>query len=508
MEAERCESPSLLSPSELDALRAELASAPPAPPRPTKESADTLPSLPPDRGDKGTKYWCADKGYAVVPSSNKTATHGLKLDRACARVGCMIATQTNDEEMCWRHGGKGVCANFAENGCTRAGQPKWCEPCRIRDGKLTPCPECGKRQWRNTHAQGWCSTCERNAKVVAKRAEGRAAQETMAAELGLDIAPTKAKDAKSGVRYVHIDQQSAYVPYCVVRIGQEYHQACAHLGCTKMRKHDGEKMTDFCVAHGGGLRCIGYVDRDTKEPKPCEYDVSITTSTNRYDGRCVKCFCYSFPNDERAIEAKKWLNAREQTARKVLEEALPDYRWFFDRGFGKSRLKGTPRPDARTHVGNRTVIVEVDEDSHRSYLCAAERAKEQAHVNALREGEEAALIRFNPDAYTDLHTGLFVPSPFKYNKTSGTVTVDPEHQKGWDERMAVLVWKVSVYLDPGHPDYMAELPPPQEGRPIYTEELFYDDVSGVTEADRLKMRARYRAMGKKRKRDAERAAAR
>lgn len=49
------------------------------------------------------------------------------------------------------------------------------------------------------------------------------------------------------------------------------------------------------------------------------------------------------------------------------------------------------------------------------------------------------------------------------------------------------------------------MPPPQQGRVVFTVELFYDDITGVTEGQKQATRAKHAALGKarasKRKRD-------
>lgn len=49
----------------------------------------------------------------------------------------------------------------------------------------------------------------------------------------------------------------------------------------------------------------------------CPYGRYVNSSSG-YDDRCVRCFCATFPNDRRAVNAKAYLNAREQAVRKVL----------------------------------------------------------------------------------------------------------------------------------------------------------------------------------------------
>ena len=221
----------------------------------------------------------------------------------------------------------------------------------------------------------------------------------------------------------------------------------------------------------------------------------------KYDKRCVKCFCHSFPNDPRAVNAKRWLKAREQEVVAVLKEAFPQYRWTLDRNFAVGVLV---RPDARVAAGDRVVLVEIDEDSHRAYECSKERARETAFYRHRPKGATIVMIRFNPDAYVDLG-GVKHASCFKYNTASGTVVVDPAQQAQWTARCETLVATVAYFLDPE--EYVPTPAEAGQERLILTTELFYDNIAGMPKEERAKALARKKAIGKKRKRDTDKAMA-
>ena len=97
------------------------------------------------------------------------------------------------------------------------------------------------------------------------------------------------------------------------------------------------------------------------------------------------------------------------------------------------------RPDAKAVLGKgRLLIVEVDESSHDTYVCAREREREAILAKHAPRGATIHLIRFNPDAYDCAETGQRVPTCFKYNKEAGTMTVNPARQKDWNARLVTL----------------------------------------------------------------------
>ncbi|MBE36393.1 MAG: hypothetical protein CMI16_12695 [Opitutaceae bacterium] len=448
--------------------------------------------LPADRSlcVAATVYWdAALKRKVKAFRSDNGCVGGFMLSRVCAHDKCSTTTKTKDETHCRKHGGAGQCAI---DGCTRKGNHKGlCTAHHVAANPKFGCPTPGcKKPRRQNRTDGLCGTCVLYNERAARLAAGEAAADAMAAALGLARAPADAKNAQPRTRYVHVSHKTDYKPCAVVQSGKEYRAACDHTGCVHLAKEGG-----FCKGHGGGVRCTGSQEPG-KEAMPCTYDTSITTSSNRYDGRCVKCFCATFPNDPRAVEARKWFKAKEQEVIKALTEFFPEYAWTLDRRFAAGVLE---RPDALLSTRRRIVIVEIDEHSHRNETCAYERRREETFQQNKHPNATIAMIRFNPDAYECAYTGFHHPSCFKFSKVAGQVRVDPDQKQQWQQRLEVLFWRVGCYLDRSHPEYYKEVPPAPEGRVFYMEELFYDNVAAtVTDADRAKMKQYYTRLGKRR----------
>ena len=108
------------------------------------------------------------------------------------------------------------------------------------------------------------------------------------------------------------------------------------------------------------------------------------------------------------------------------------------------------------------------------------------------------MIRFNPDAYTD-YADKRIPSCFTAaTKDNQTVHVPDKQKAQWKRRLAELVRTIETLADPEF-----ELPPKQEDRPLLICELFYDNVNGTPEDERVAATVEaYKAIGKrKRQRD-------
>ena len=246
---------------------------------------------------------------------------------------------------------------------------------------------------------------------------------------------------------------------------------------------------------GGGQQCCpGFVNGGAGGANGrCPTGTMICFATNRYDGRCVRCFCASFPNDVRAKKSRRWLKAKEQEVVAVLQAKLPDCRWTLDRSFAAGVRQ---RPDARVAVGDRVVLVEIDEDSHRSYGCSEERAREALFRLHAPARSTVLMVRFNPDAYVD-HQGVRWRSCFKYNKLSDTVVLDPTQRLQWIARCDALVRSVEYLIDTAQ-----YIPSPEvagQERAVLTQELFYDDISSMTEAEQTCAREKMKVLGKRRR---------
>jgi hypothetical protein len=314
---------------------------------------------------------------------------------------------------------------------------------------------------------------------------------------GLPRAPAKAEDAVEKTLYWHVSgkTKTKYAPYRAVKMGGQYYIACEQCNQQAFSNAKGGEPL-FCVAHGGGRRCPGVVGGDGQ----CPLGFAVQHGErNVYDGRCVRCFCSSFPNDERTKRARGWVHAKEQAVRKVLEAAFPDYNWTFDKQFThRTFVVGVVntrfRPDARVAKGDRVIIVEIDEHSHRGYLCAKEREREQSFVLQNRS-KTVVMVRFNPDAYTD-YSGARRPSCFtSATKDNEIVHVHPKQKKQWQERCKELVDAVRALADPKF-----ELPPKQEDRPLLICELFYDNVNATPEDKRVEKALRAnKALGKRKR---------
>ena len=276
------------------------------------------------------------------------------------------------------------------------------------------------------------------------------------------------------------DEQDAAVQRPVKKKRVQVLKQCSEDGCNNEAHKQGRCGTCHRKAAGEDYRTFCPGDGKTV----CPYRVVVSPNKNRYDNHCPRCFVSKHANStdptlrERVKHVGSCFRAREMAVRNFLRETFPEYRWVFDR-----RITGhLTRPDAKTVVSDRVIVVEIDEDSHRPYFCDAERARER-NILTYSGRRQVVLLRFNPDAYTR-EDGTRVPTCFHESKLKNSVAVNPKQKAQWDARLDYLATAIRMWADPE-----AVVPEPQEGRPVFTHELYYDNIKDtVTDEmrDRIK----------------------
>ena len=104
-----------------------------------------------------------------------------------------------------------------------------------------------------------------------------------------------------------------------------------------------------------------------------------------------------------------------------------------------------------------------------------ERERERIFVDYLGKNRTVVRVRFNPDKYVDPATGKKMPSCFRKSGEKDLVSLDPKQAKQWKHRCDALIAWVRSMLDPTCDTYCETIPPREPGRPLFSQELFYDN---------------------------------
>lgn len=193
-------------------------------------------------------------------------------------------------------------------------------------------------------------------------------------------------------------------------------------------------IPEYCYKHRkSGMiknprkKCIGDDDGDCKEiaiyglengnPVHCE-DHKLEKEYNLSERECPKCkridilnscgICVNFCSmEERDRYMKKQIKKKEEKIEKILEKSvdLP----FIHRDDIVDKSCSNRRPDFVYHCGTHVVIVEVDENQHKSYKCTAygddkEGSMKGENIRMFEiaqsfDGLPVVFLRYNPDNY-------------------------------------------------------------------------------------------------------------
>jgi hypothetical protein len=223
---------------------------------------------------------------------------------------------------------------------------------------------------------------------------------------------------------------------------------CSHPECTKQPKfgfvgQSAEKCRDHILDN--------MVNVTSKKCLLCP----VSASNPLYNGYCLRCFIYTFPDQETA----KHYKIKEVLVCDFIKETYPDENAIFDKTTGGCSKR---RPDALIDKYTHTLIVECDEMQHSSPNDYYSTNCEVSRINELYTDladRPIVFIRFNPDAYID-ENNVKKLSSFKYHNTNGVPIV--RNQKEWQNRLEVLKNTIDKHL--------TEIPIEQ----ITTVNLFFD----------------------------------
>ena len=159
---------------------------------------------------------------------------------------------------------------------------------------------------------------------------------------------------------------------------------------------------------------------------------------DKYEGYCIRCFIYTFP--DRPV-ARNYKTKEASVAQRVLA-IFPNFTWIVD----KTIQDGCSlrRPDLFLDLGYQIIIVEIDENQHKSYDCSCQN-KRIMEISQDVGHKPIIFIRFNPDAY-NMNNEL-VASCWKINN-KGICEIKLSKQDEWDSRLEVLQQQITYWTTP------------------------------------------------------------
>jgi hypothetical protein len=223
---------------------------------------------------------------------------------------------------------------------------------------------------------------------------------------------------------------------------------CKEKDCNKIPYYNtpGESKGLYCLEH----KKEGMIDVVHKRCKNNWCDTFIQNS--KYEGYCAYCFINMFPDKPISRNYK----TKERAVTDYILKEYPNYNWICDKRIQDGCSKR--RPDLLLDLGYQLIIIEVDENQHKSNDCSCEN-KRLMEISQDIEHRNLIVIRFNPDSYKTRENKT-IKSCWKINKGSGILTISS--QTNWNTRLKVLEETLKYWIN-NETDKMLEC-----------IELFYD----------------------------------
>lgn len=208
---------------------------------------------------------------------------------------------------------------------------------------------------------------------------------------------------------------------------------CKKCGGSSLCKHDRLRMQ--CKECKGSSIC--YHDKRRSQciictPKrACQHCLAVYVSPySNFRPYCFTCYCVLNPD----VEIKRKYKLKEHHLRDFLKSEFKEVSMIFDKACGKSGR----RPDVLIDCKTYCIVIECDENQHKSYEnCENRRCME---IFADLKNRPLVVLRFNPDTYID-SSGKKVQGCFTTTKTVGFKV----NKKEWEKRMGVLTEKIWFY---------------------------------------------------------------
>ena len=192
---------------------------------------------------------------------------------------------------------------------------------------------------------------------------------------------------------------------------------CEYENCSKIPVYNSPEIRTgrFCLEH----KQTGMIDVLNKRCKTPMCDVVLVNGKTY----CSRCFAYMFPDQPSHYKT------RENSVGMFLRETFPDITLTQDKRV-ECHLY---RPDFVIDMGSHAIVVEIDENQHKSYDTSCNNRRLMSIFEGLGS-RPMVMIRFNPDGYDN------VPSCWTRDHTIAD-------EEDWNERLETLRERIVYWMD-------------------------------------------------------------
>jgi hypothetical protein len=212
------------------------------------------------------------------------------------------------------------------------------------------------------------------------------------------------------------------------------HNTCIYDSCEKRPSFNylNESEPIYCSIHK-------LDDMINVAHKKCKTDLCYTIPSNKiYDGYCLRCFVYLFPDMPNSRNYK----TKECSVVEFIKKEFENKTIITDKKIqdGCSRR----RPDILIDLGYQVIIIEIDENQHIDYECSCEN-KRIMELSQDIGHRPLIFIRFNPDEYLDKDNNK-ITSCWGIDGR-GICSIKKSKTKEWNERLDRLKEQIQYWID-------------------------------------------------------------
>jgi hypothetical protein len=204
---------------------------------------------------------------------------------------------------------------------------------------------------------------------------------------------------------------------------------CKNKDCMTLPNYnyEGKQKGLYCLAHKLDTMI------DVKNKKICKTHLCSTRVTNKYDGYCLRCYIYTFPDKPVARNYK----TKEKAVVDFVCERFPEHTWITDKKVNDGC--SMRRHDILLDLGYQVLIIEIDENAHQDYDCSCEN-KRIMELSQDVGHRPIVFIRFNPDSYRK--GNIKIPSCWEQNMNGICVV---KYKEDWEYRLNTLEAQIKYW---------------------------------------------------------------
>ncbi len=215
---------------------------------------------------------------------------------------------------------------------------------------------------------------------------------------------------------------------------------CKDCGGSQLCKHDIRK--EYCKECGGSSICE-HGKRRTRCKKCdgrelCKSSFCDTSGNPKYQMYCLHCFIHIFPNEKISRNYK----VKEKHVVDKVFEKFPNFTWFHDKRIQDGC--SLRRPDLFLDYGTHVLMIEIDEQKHKSYDCSCINRRTM-ELSLDINHKPCIIIRFNPDEYIN-ENGNKIKSPWRTSVKDGRLSIMKTQEKEWNDRINNLLNVIDYWI--------------------------------------------------------------